>query len=93
LSTTLDHPTGRKLLPFDEAAHRLGIGITKLRELIDAGQIDTVRIGTKRRLIPVESVDAYADNLPRETNTATRPDTSSTRRHPAAGAATGTRKR
>jgi excisionase family DNA binding protein len=68
---------GRKLLPIPEAAHRLGIGRTKLYELIAAGVIPTVRIGTMsygegppraaRRLVPVEAIDAYADSLARET--------------------------
>jgi hypothetical protein len=65
-----------KLLSLDGAARRLGIGTTKLREIIDAGEIPTVSIGIKRyadgtvtaarRLVPVEAVDAYADRLVRE---------------------------
>jgi excisionase family DNA binding protein len=68
-------PEDRKLLPVTVAAHRLGIGRTKLYELIRSGQIPTVAIGTRerqdgtiagRRLIPVEACDAYADALQRE---------------------------
>jgi excisionase family DNA binding protein len=55
-----------KLLPIPAAARRLGIGTTKLREIINAGHIVTVKIGD-RRLLPVESVDAYADGLERQT--------------------------
>jgi excisionase family DNA binding protein len=59
----------RKLLPIPDAAHRLGIGRTLMYELIAAGVIPTVRIGNKRRLVPVEALDAYADNLERENTT------------------------
>jgi excisionase family DNA binding protein len=92
VSTNNDNASGRKLLPFEEAAHRLGIGTTKLRELIAAGMVDTVRIGNKRRLVPIESVDAYADNLPRENNTAT-PGPARRGGNSTAKAATGARKR
>jgi excisionase family DNA binding protein len=58
----------RKLLPIPVAARRLGIGRTLMYELLGAGVIPTVRIGSKRRLVPVEALDAYADNLEREHN-------------------------
>lgn len=54
-----------KFLSIKDGADRLGIGTTKLKQLIREGRIPTVRIGD-RRLLPIESVDAYADSLPRE---------------------------
>jgi excisionase family DNA binding protein len=44
------------------AAARLGIGTTKLRELIAAGEVRTVRIGT-RLLIPDSECVAFVDRL------------------------------
>lgn len=38
-----------------QAAQSLGIGLTKLYELMNSGQIDTVKL-THRRLVKVESV-------------------------------------
>jgi excisionase family DNA binding protein len=59
----------RKLLAIPLAARRLGVGRTKLYELMAAGVIPTVRVG-RRRLVPVEALDAYADSLQREHSTA-----------------------
>jgi len=44
------------------AAHALGIGITKFKELVAAGEIEHVEIG-RRILIPVSAVDAYVEQL------------------------------
>lgn len=61
----------RKFLSIPEAARRLGIGTTLLYQLIAAGEIATVRVGTvpdsrrQRRLVPVEAVEAYADSRER----------------------------
>lgn len=55
----------RKLLPIKDAAYRLGISTRKFYELLSAGLISSVHIDA-RRLIPIESVDAYADSLERE---------------------------
>lgn len=41
-----------------EAAQALGIGRTKMFELIQAGEIDTVWIG-RRRLVPVDELHAF----------------------------------
>lgn len=51
-----------ELISVGEAARRLGIGRTKTYELIDRGQIPTVKIG-KRRLVPPEAVDALKARL------------------------------
>jgi excisionase family DNA binding protein len=42
-----------------EAAERLGVGTTKLRELVAQGQIPTVVVG-RRRLVPVAGLNAFA---------------------------------
>jgi excisionase family DNA binding protein len=59
----------RKFLSITDGAARLGIGVTKFKELVRAGLIPTVKIGD-RRLVPIETVDAYADSLTREHGTA-----------------------
>ena len=38
-----------------EAAHALSLGRTKIYELIDAGRLETIKIG-RRRLIKVDSI-------------------------------------
>lgn len=50
------------LLAITEAARRLGIGKTKLYELLADGQLETVHVG-KRRLVVAESVAAYVERL------------------------------
>lgn len=45
-----------------EAARRLGIGLTKLRELVLAGQLKQVRIGD-RVLIPSAELERYVASL------------------------------
>ena len=58
-------PAGdRRLLPIVEAAFLLGVGRTKLIGLINDGVIETVRVGPKRRLVPVEEIDRYVARLP-----------------------------
>jgi excisionase family DNA binding protein len=41
-----------------EARVSLGIGNTKLYELINAGQLDTIRVG-RRRLVTVASIERF----------------------------------
>jgi len=50
------------LLSRDQAARRLGIGMTLLDALISSGAIKAVRIG-RRVLIPVEAYRAYVAAL------------------------------
>lgn len=57
--------TDQKLLSIAAFARRLSIGETKAKELVKTGLVASVRIG-RRRLVPVESADAYADGLQRE---------------------------
>ena len=46
----------------EAAAAALGIGRSKLFELIAAGQIETVQIGRSRR-VPAEALTQYVDRL------------------------------
>ena len=45
-----------------DAARALGIGRSKLYELINAGQLETVKLGT-RTLVRVASIKAFSDSL------------------------------
>jgi excisionase family DNA binding protein len=55
----------RRLLSVPEAYRALGIGRSKLFTLISEGRIATVAIG-RRRLVPVEALDAFVADLKRE---------------------------
>jgi excisionase family DNA binding protein len=50
------------LLTPDETAQALGLGRTKMFELIITGQIESVKIGKCRR-IPVEAIAAFTARL------------------------------
>lgn len=52
-----------------EAGEVLGIGRTKVYELLEAGELASVKIG-KRRLIPHESLVAYVARLTDRANAA-----------------------
>ena len=52
----------RLLLTPTEAAHALGIGRSKLYELLRAGVLESVLIGTARR-IPADALEAYVRTL------------------------------
>jgi excisionase family DNA binding protein len=54
----------RLLLDVASAAGVLGLGRTKLHELIAAGEVRSVKIG-RRRLIPMAALDEYVDRLQR----------------------------
>ena len=45
-----------------DAARTLGIGRSKLYELINAGDLETVKLGT-RTLVRVASIKAFSDSL------------------------------
>ncbi len=51
-----------RLLTLGEAATALGIGATKLHNLIRSGALASVRIGKARR-VPVEALDRYLSGL------------------------------
>jgi excisionase family DNA binding protein len=46
------------MLSIPEAAEQLGIGTTKVKQLIAAGRLASVTIG-RRRLVPIASVHAF----------------------------------
>jgi excisionase family DNA binding protein len=48
----------KDLLTPDEAAHKLGIGRTKVYELMDRGELPSLRIDRCRR-IPASAIPAY----------------------------------
>jgi excisionase family DNA binding protein len=52
----------RILLPINDAAPLIGIGRTKLFELLASGEIESVTIG-KRRLIPRQSLTDFVNRL------------------------------
>lgn len=54
--------SGRLLLTVDQAAGRLGLGKTKVYELLTSGELASVRIGAARR-IPVSALEAYVERL------------------------------
>lgn len=50
------------IFPVSDAARMLGIGKTKLYQLIHDGQIEVVKIGT-RTLVTYGALAAFVDNL------------------------------
>jgi excisionase family DNA binding protein len=50
---------GPVMLSVPEAAEQLGVGTTKLKQLIAGGELASVTIG-RRRLVPASSVRAFA---------------------------------
>lgn len=54
--------TNRLLLRPEEAAELLGIGRSKLYDLLATGEVESVHIGSCRR-IPVEGLHRYVDRL------------------------------
>jgi excisionase family DNA binding protein len=52
----------RLLFTVEEAARALGIGRTRMFELIQAGSVETVLIGRLRR-IPIDALDAFVTDL------------------------------
>jgi excisionase family DNA binding protein len=56
---------GQKLLRVGEAADRLGLGKTKVWELVARGDIDSVKIDGARR-ISERAVDEYIEQLEAE---------------------------
>lgn len=57
------HELRRLLLTPEEAAHALGIGRSKVYELMVTSALDSVKIGTQRR-VPMQAVEAYVAALP-----------------------------
>lgn len=61
-STTEEAFVTRLLLTPTEAAQALGIGKSKLYELMRAGAVESVRIGAARR-IPADALESYIRTL------------------------------
>jgi excisionase family DNA binding protein len=61
---------GRLLYSIEEAADLLGIGRTFMFHLVATGEIDSFKIG-KRRKIPRDALDAYIERLRSEQAAAT----------------------
>jgi excisionase family DNA binding protein len=62
--------TERMLLKPTEAANILGIGRSKLYELLQAGTLDSVRIGACRR-IPLDALSDLVTRLRQQSTTST----------------------
>ncbi len=50
------------LVDVSEAGRRLGCGRTTIYQLIDRGELETVKVGRLRR-VPVVALDEYVDGL------------------------------
>lgn len=55
-------PERRRLLSVEEAATQINVSERTLRSLISGGEILSVKVG-RRRLLPVDSVDAFVRRL------------------------------
>jgi excisionase family DNA binding protein len=56
--------TERLAYSVSDAGRAIGVGVTKLYQLIGSGQIEARKAGGKT-LIPAESLRAYLESLPR----------------------------
>lgn len=52
----------RLLYTTEEAASALGVGVTKMKDLISSGEVNSVKIGRLRR-IPISSLREYVQVL------------------------------
>ena len=50
-----------------ECAHALGLGRSKVYELLSKGELESIRIGTARR-IPVSAIETFIEGLRRGQN-------------------------
>ena len=50
------------LLTMEEAAEAIGLGRSKVYELVAAGEIEALKIGKARR-VPAEALQAYVERL------------------------------
>lgn len=63
----MDNRMEKLLLTIDEAAELVGLGRSKLYELVRTGQIDSVKIGRARR-VHIAAVRAFVDRLQSESH-------------------------
>ena len=59
----LDMPTTKILLTVPEFCEATGIGLTKAKELIRRGEVQSIRIGLRSRRIPVVAVHDWVERL------------------------------
>jgi excisionase family DNA binding protein len=52
----------KRCLSVDETATAVGLGRTKIYELINEGKLKSVKVG-RRRLVPAAAVDEFLENL------------------------------
>lgn len=52
----------KRLLNINDGCEAIGLGRSTLYRLIRTGQIETVKVGS-RRLIPTEAIDQFIDSL------------------------------
>jgi excisionase family DNA binding protein len=52
----------KRMLTAVEVAEHLGIGRTKVFELMASGELESVAIGRSRR-VPIEALEAFVDGL------------------------------
>ena len=57
-----DAVTDQLLVDAEEAARRIGIGRTKMYELLGQNEIESVAVG-RRRLVPTTALDEYVQRL------------------------------
>ena len=57
-SFTVTSPDDAVMLSVADAAARLGVGTTKVKQLIASGQLESVTIG-RRRLVPASKVRSF----------------------------------
>ncbi|MFN2488614.1 MAG: excisionase family DNA-binding protein [Actinomycetota bacterium] len=63
-----DADDARLLVDVREAANRLSLGRTTVYELINRGDLESVRVG-RSRLIPSDALTAFVDRVRREQRT------------------------
>ncbi len=54
--------TAKLLLTTDEAAEALGVGKTKLYELLGRGELPSLKIG-RRRMVPMRAIEDFVERL------------------------------
>lgn len=54
------------LATLDEAGRSLGLGLTKVKQLVAAGELRSVKVGRSRR-VPWADLEAYVEHLRQQT--------------------------
>lgn len=53
----------KKLLTVEEVGEAIGFKKSTIYELIASGRLESVKIGTRARRVPVEALDAFIEDL------------------------------